>query len=188
MILLSAENVVLRTNLQGSRPHPCCPHHSPVSGRPGSARRARARRTRSIIRVCGNPHRPTAGAAQPRTPRGPVATSPSPARSRCSHARSFTVAIKTRAGAAPFMRRSRPRRRSGSAPRPALAQLPRCLHAARTRTPVVRCFPNGASLRPSPPPHPHPFDHAARAATINPHSKIDSLWQGEGPEMDIEKK
>src|SRR6266849_20875 len=62
--------------------------------------------------------------------------------------------------------RHRPPHRSESAPRAALAQLPHCLHAARTRTQVVRCFPKAASLHPSPPPHPLPFDHAARAATI----------------------
>src|SRR6266852_3862344 len=65
-------------------------------------------------------------------------------------------------------RRSRPPRRSGSAPRAALAQLPPCLQAARTRTQVVHCFPQRASLHPSPPPHPLPFDHAVRAATITP--------------------
>src|SRR6266851_4507504 len=54
-------------------------------------------------------------------------------------------------------------------------QLPRCLHAARTRTPVVRCFPKGASLHPSPPPHPLPFDHAARAATITPSKNRQPL-------------
>src|SRR5713101_3311335 len=77
-------------------------------------------------------------------------------------------------------RRSHPPRRSGSAPRAALAQLPRCLQAARTRTQVVHCFPTGASLHPSPPPHPHPLDHAVRAATITLIQKSTASGQGEG--------